>query len=238
VTGGIKKRSRRGCAIKKMGHASKAITLLNLFTESLDVSLAIGIERFLAASEPRRFKFRGCDVPVGTAFPGNNTKVLAEIFERGAPEEPVSIVDLINDKTGLQDNHVGNHGIVGRIRVFSDVEIFLDDAPGVGEKRPVGADSGAIFIGLSDIVGADRGEPAIGNLKLTMELNQQFSLAAVLGAETSAAEDENHGMLCLQFGELAAFRGVVGKFIVGEDSSWNNVSSHRKTSSDWMHVAG
>ena len=59
-----------------------------------------------------------------------------------------------------------------------------------------------------------------------MELNKPFSLPAVLGAETSAAEDENHGMLSLQFGELPAFRGVVGKLIVGKDRPWNNVRSH------------
>jgi hypothetical protein len=51
-----------------------------------------------------------------------------------------------------------------------------------------------------------------------MELNQPFSLPTVLGAETSAAEDENHGMLSLQCGEFPAFGGVVGKLIVGEDS--------------------
>ena len=61
-----------------------------------------------------------------------------------------------------------------------------------------------------------------------MEFNQPFSLPAVFGAETAAAEDENHGMLSLQFGELPAFRNVVGKLIVGKDSSGNDVRSHRK----------
>ena len=56
-------------------------------------------------------------------------------------EEPVAVVDLTNDKAGLEDNHVGDHGIVERISVFGDVEIFLDDTPRVGEERPVGTDS-------------------------------------------------------------------------------------------------
>jgi hypothetical protein len=34
----------------------------------------------------------------------------------------------------------------------------------------------------------------------------------------------------LEFGELPAFRGVIGKLIVGEDGAWNNVRSHMKTS--------
>src|ERR1700730_15164461 len=62
-----------------------------------------------------------------------------------------------------------------------------------------------------------------------MELHEPFGLAAVLRAETSAAEDENHGMRSLQFGELAAFRGVVGKLVIGEDRAWNDVSSHRNS---------
>jgi len=132
---------------------------------------------------------------------------------------------------------VGDHGIVERIRVFGDVEIFLDDTPRVGEERPVGTDSAAIFIRLSDVVGANRDKPAIGNLELTMELNKPFRLPAVLGAETAAAEDENHWMLSLQFGELPAFRGVVSKLVVGEDRPWDNVRSHRKSSS-WVRVAG
>jgi hypothetical protein len=74
---------------------------------------------------------------------------------------------------------VGDHGIVDRISVFGDVEIFLDDTPRVGEERPVGTDSAAIFIRQSDIVGANRDKP--GNLELTMEFNKPFSLPAVLG---------------------------------------------------------
>jgi len=57
-------------------------------------------------------------------------------------------------------------------------------------------------------------------------VDQPFGLPAVLGAVTSAAEDENHWMLTLQFGELPALRGVVGKLIVGKDSPWNDVRSH------------
>src|SRR6266481_8442143 len=183
-----------------------AIPLLILFTESLDVRLAVRIEKFLAALLPRRFEFGCRDVPVRPAFLGNGTQILAEIFHGGPAEEPVAVVDLINDKTGLEDNHMRNHGIVDRVRVFGDVEIFLDDTPRVGEERPVGADAGAIFTRLSDIVGANGDKPAIGNLQLTIELDKQFCLPAVLGAETTATEDENHGMLSLQFGELLFLR--------------------------------
>ena len=94
------------------------------------------------------------------------------------------------------------------------------------QERPVGADSCAIFIRLRDIVGADRDQPAIGNLEFTMELNQPFRLSAVLGSVTPAAEDEDHGVVSLQVGELPVFRGMVGQLIVGEDGPRNNVRSH------------
>ena len=106
-------------------------TLLVLFSDSLGVGFAVGIEEFLAALLPRRLEFGRCDVPVRTAFLGHGTQVLAEIFESGPTEEPVAIVDLINDKAGLEDNHMGDHRIAGRIRIFGDVEIFLDDTPRV-----------------------------------------------------------------------------------------------------------
>src|ERR1700738_3654619 len=88
------------------------------------------------------------------------------------------------------------------------------------------ADSSAVFIRLHNVVGADRDKSAIANLNLTMEFKKQLGLPAVLRAETAAAEDEHHGMLALQLGELPVFRRVVGKFVVGEDGPWNNVRSH------------
>ena len=76
---------------------------------------------------------------------------------------------------------MGDHGIVDRISVFGDVEIFLDDAPRVGEERPVGTDSAAIFIRLSDIVGANRDKAAKGNLELMMEFDKSLSAGGPWG---------------------------------------------------------
>src|ERR1700730_14095600 len=105
------------------------ILLLVLFTESLDVRFAVRIEEVLAALLPRRLEFGRRDVPVWPAFLGNGTKVLAEISHSGPAEVPVAVVDLIDDETGLEDNHMGDHRIVDRIRILGDVEIFLDDTP-------------------------------------------------------------------------------------------------------------
>jgi hypothetical protein len=42
------------------------------------------------------------------------------------------------------------------------------------EERPVGTNSAAIFIRLSDIAGANRDKPAIANLEFTMECNKAW----------------------------------------------------------------
>ena len=202
--------------------------LLVLFTDCLGVGFAVGIEEFLAALLPSGFEFGRGDVPIGPALLGDGTQVLTEILHSGPAEEPVAIVDLVDDQTGFKDNHVGDHGIIGGIGVFGDVEVLLNHARRVGEKRPVGSDATPVFIGLSDVVGADGDETAIADLEFAMEFHKQFSLAAILRAETTAAEDENHGMWSLQLGELAMFAGVVGKLEVGEDGPWNNVRSHKK----------
>src|SRR5262249_22511530 len=98
--------------------------------------------------------------------------------------------------------------------------------PDIGEERPVRADAAAVFIGFGDIVRADCDQPAIPHLELTMKLNEPFMLPAVLGAVTSATENENHWILFLKFRELPALRGVIGKLVIGEHSSWKNVGSH------------
>src|SRR5262249_41283977 len=106
-----------------------------------------------------------------------------------------------------------------------------DSSSRVGKERPVGTDSAAIFIRLGNIVGANRDQATVANLDLMMELNKPFMLPTILGTVTSAAEDENHWILSLQFGQLPAFRGVVRKFVVGGYRSRSNVGSHRKISS-------
>src|SRR3984893_7734797 len=203
-----------------------AIPLLILFTESLDVRFAVRIEQFLAALLPRRFEFGRCDVPVRPALSNYGAEVLPELLHSGPAEEPVAVVDLVDDKTGLEDNHVGDHGIVDGVGVLGDVEILLDNATRIGEEGPVCTNSRAIFTRLEDRVGADCDQPAIAHLELPVELHEPFSLPAVLGAVAPAAEYENHWIVPLQFGQLAVFRGVVGKLVIEEDSPRNNVRSH------------
>jgi len=61
----------RSCSANGVINNEHDKRLLILFTESLDIGLAIRIEKFLAALLPRRFEFGRCNVPVGPASLGN-----------------------------------------------------------------------------------------------------------------------------------------------------------------------
>src|SRR3984893_5970828 len=122
----------------KIGNRKSRILIL--LTDSLGVRLAVWIEELLPSLPPRRLEFGRRDVPVRPAFLGHGTQVLAEFLRRGPAEEPVAVVDLVNDKTGLQDGRVRNHRIVDRIGVLGDVEVLLDLPARVGEERPMGTD--------------------------------------------------------------------------------------------------
>jgi hypothetical protein len=134
---------------------------------------------------------------------------LPKLFYGGPAEEPVAHVDFVDDKTRFEDNRVGDHGIVERVCVFGDVEVFLDGTPRVGEEGSVCADTVAVFIRLGDIVGANLDHPAIADLKLTLKLNKPLMLPTFFGAEAAAAEDEHQRVFALQFGEFPAFRSRV-----------------------------
>jgi hypothetical protein len=193
---------------------------------SLLVCSVVGVKKFLIALLPRRFQVRICDIPIGATFSENRTQILTEIFDCGSAKEPVAVVDLVNDETRLKHDRVRDHRIVERIRVFSDIEVSLNYTPGVGEERPVGANSAAKFIGLNNIVGSDCDQSAICNLELAVELNEALMLPALLWAETAATENKNHRIWPLEFRELPSLGAVVGKLIIGEDSAWENIISH------------
>src|SRR5271157_3695861 len=106
-----------------------------------------------------------------------------------------------------------DHGIVRGVGVFGDVEILLYNAPRIREERPMRADTAAKFVGLYDVVGADRNQPAITNLHLAVKLDKSLSLPTILRAVAAAAQDDDHRILSLQLRELSALCGVVGKFV-------------------------
>src|SRR6266481_5212943 len=82
--------------------------------------------------------------------------------------------------------------IVQRIRVFGNIEAFLNYRPGVGQERPVCANSAAKLISLNNTVGGDCHQFAVRNLELTVELNESLMLPTLLWTETPAPKDKNH----------------------------------------------
>jgi hypothetical protein len=185
-----------------------------------------GVKEFLITVLPRCFQVRMCDIPIGSAFSENYTQILAEIFDCGSAKEPVAVVDLVNDKTRLKHDCVRNHRIMQGVRVFGNIEVFLNYTPGVGQKGPVGANSHAKFISLNNVVGSDCGQPAIRNLELAVELNKALMLSTLFWAEAAATENKNHRIWPLELRELPALGAVVRKLIIGEGCAWNNIISH------------
>jgi hypothetical protein len=123
-------RSGFGARLGRRGLARPRPFLI-LFTESFGVSFAVRIEEFLAALLPSCSEVGRCDVPIRPAFLGYGAEVLTELLQGRPTEKPVAIVDLINDKAGLEDNHMRDHRIVEGIGIFGDIEILLHDTPRV-----------------------------------------------------------------------------------------------------------
>src|SRR5260370_23207360 len=92
-----------------------------------------------------------------------------------------------------------DHRIVVGISVLGDIEVLLHHPPRVGKKRPVCANSRAKFVRLSDVVSADRDQPAVPDLRLALKLDQPFVLPPVLWTIPAAAEDKHHPSMPLPF---------------------------------------
>lgn len=88
------------------------------------------------------------------------------------------------------------------------------------------SDGRSELVGLDQVVGTDGDQPAVANPHFPIELKQPFHLAAVLRAEGSAAQNEDHWVRALQLGKLAPLRGVVGELVVGEGRAGTDVGSH------------
>src|ERR1700687_3287699 len=87
-------------------------------------------------------------VTIATATLQHGAQVKAQLLHRRPAEEPVAVVDLVDTQAGLEHQRVRDHRIVMRVGVFRDVEILLQFARGVREKRPEGTDACAEFIRL------------------------------------------------------------------------------------------
>jgi len=113
-----------------------------------------------------------------------------------------------------------------RVGVFRDIEILLEFAPGVREKRPVSADAGAEFICLEQVVGRARHETAVAHPHLAVQLQEPFVLPPLFWTETSAGEHQYQRIGSLQLREREMLAAMVRKLVVGKGRAGSDVGSH------------
>jgi hypothetical protein len=68
------------------------------------------------------------EVPVGADLAAHGPQVVPEIDDRGAPPEPIAVVDAVDHETGLEHERVRDHRVVLGVGVLLDVEVLLDGA--------------------------------------------------------------------------------------------------------------
>src|SRR3954471_8316754 len=165
-------------------------------------------------------------VPVGSDLAGDVAQVVPEVVEGGAPPEPVAVVYAMDDEAGPEHDGVGNHRVVVRVGVLLDVEVLLDDAPGVGEEGPLGADRVAELLEGVVLVGRDRGDLRVRDVDLRKVRGELEVLLVLLGAVVAAREREDHRVVALDLAELARQVLVVGQFVVRERGAGCDVRAH------------
>ena len=75
-------------------------------------------------------------IPVWPDLHRDLPKILPKIFDGWATPEPVAVVDLEYLQPGPEHYCVRNHGIVMRVRVLLDLQLFLHLATVVREEGP------------------------------------------------------------------------------------------------------
>src|ERR1700731_785144 len=88
------------------------------------------------------------------------------------------------------------------------------------------ADTSAVLIRQKHVVGTDGDQAGVTYFHLVVKLDQTFGLAAILGAESSAAKHQDQGIRPLKIGKLAVFAGVIGQLIIRKYRARYDVSSH------------
>src|SRR4051812_31831614 len=70
------------------------------------------VEVRVVARLPGLAQPRGAEVPVGANLTGDSPQVAPEVYDRGAPPEPVAVVDAVDDEPGLEHERVRDHRVV------------------------------------------------------------------------------------------------------------------------------
>src|SRR3954454_11370856 len=133
-------RTRTGPACGLSGAAQMVLAPVSAGARASRGPLVPAVEGRPVARVPGVAQPGGAEVPVGTDLARRRPQIVPQVDYRGAPPEPVAVVDAVDDEPGLEHQRVRDHRVVLGVRVLLDVEVLLDDAPGVGEERPLRAD--------------------------------------------------------------------------------------------------
>src|SRR5215203_4734122 len=167
------------------------------------------------------------EVPVGADLGADRAQVAPEVDERGAAPEPVAVVDAVDHKPRLEHERVRDHRVVVGVGVLLDVEVLLDDALRVGEKRPLGTDRGAELLKRVMLVGRDRGDLGVGDGDLRIVGGELEVLLVLLGAVVATREREDQGIVALKLAEPPGDVRMIGQLVVRERAAGRDAGAHR-----------
>src|SRR5215203_4647887 len=191
--------------------------------------LAPAMERREVARVPGVAQPGGAEVPVGADLARDSPQVVPEVDDRGAPPEPVAVVDLVDDEPGLEHERVRNHRVVVRVGVLLDVEVLLDDALRVREEWPLGADRRPEFLERVVLVGRDRGDLGVGHRDLRIGRGELEVLLVLLRAVVAAREREDQGIIPLQLAEPSGDARVIRQLVVRKRAAGRDIGAHRRS---------
>src|SRR5215213_1343327 len=179
------------------------------------------------ARVPRLAQPGGAEVPVRADLARDVAQVVPEVDGRGAAPEPVAVVDAVDHEPRLEHERVRDHRVVLGVGVLLDVQVLLDDAPWVGEERPLSADRGAELLKRVMLVGRDRRDLGVRHGDLGIEGRELEVLLVLLWAVVTASEREDEGVVALKLAEPPRDLRMIGQLVVRERAAGRDVGAHR-----------
>src|SRR6476619_792842 len=120
------RQARRGAHLRRRGSAAPCglVALRLLRAPAPGAALVPAVEGSEVARVPGLAEPRFAEVPVRADLLTDRPEVLPEVDDGGPSPEPVTVVDAVDDQSGLQHDRVRNHWIVLGVRVLLDVEVL------------------------------------------------------------------------------------------------------------------
>ena len=99
----------------------------------------------------------------------------------------------MDDQSRLEHERVRNHGILLRIGVFRDVEVFLNRSSGIGEEGPLCTDRRPELLQSVVVIGGVRGNPRVCHSNFRIERGKLQMLLVFLRARMPTRKRQDQG---------------------------------------------